>query len=67
YDSVGQAALTLAQLVEFFTIWVVDIYHNRKHGGLLGRTPLLRWQDLAGYGTRLPPSADDLDPLIALV
>jgi len=67
YDSVGQAALTLAQLIEFFTIWVVDIYHNRKHGGLLGRTPLQRWQDLIGYGTRLPPSADDLDPLIALV
>lgn len=67
YDSVGQAALTIAQIIEFFTIWVVDIYHNRRHGGLLGRTPLLRWEDLAGYGTRLPPSADDLDPLIALV
>jgi putative transposase len=67
YDSVGQAALTIAQIIELFTIWVVDIYHNREHGGLLGRTPLQRWQDLAGYGTRLPPSADDLDPLIALV
>ncbi|MCJ2142863.1 DDE-type integrase/transposase/recombinase [Methylobacterium sp. E-066] len=67
YDSVGQAALTLIQLIEFFTIWVVDIYHNRAHGGLLGRTPLQRWEDLAGYGTRLPPSADDLTPLIALV
>ncbi|KAA2235866.1 Mu transposase C-terminal domain-containing protein [Salinarimonas soli] len=67
YDSVGRAALTLAQLVELFTIWVVDIYHNRPHGGLLGRTPLQRWTDLQGYGVRLPPSAEDLTPLIALV
>ncbi|MBY0256994.1 DDE-type integrase/transposase/recombinase [Methylobacterium sp.] len=67
YDSVGLAALTLPQIVEYFTLWVVDIYHNREHGGLLGRTPLQRWQDLGGWGVRLPPSADDLDPLIALV
>lgn len=67
YDSVGRAAYTLPKLIELFTIWAVDIYHNRPHGGLLGRTPLQRWQDLAGMGVRLPPSADDLSPLISLV
>lgn len=67
YDSVGRAAYTLPKLIELFTVWVVDIYHNRPHGGLLGRTPLQRWQDLAGMGVRLPPSADDLSPLISLV
>ena len=67
YDSVGKAAYTMEKLIELFTLWVVDVYHNRPHGGLLGRTPLQRWQDLAGMGVRLPPSADDLSPLISLV
>ncbi len=67
YDSVGKAAYTMEKLIELFTVWVVDVYHNRPHGGLLGRTPLQRWQDVSGMGVRLPPSADDLSPLISLV
>jgi putative transposase len=67
YDSVGRAAFTIPKLVELFTIWVVDIYHNRPHRGLFGRTPLGRWEDLSGFGVRVPPSREELSPLIALV
>lgn len=67
YDSEGMARLTLDKTIEFFTRWLVDIYHQRPHGGLMGRTPLHRWQDLQDFGVRLPPDAADLDALIGLV
>ncbi|MBY0296767.1 MAG: Mu transposase C-terminal domain-containing protein [Methylobacterium sp.] len=67
YKSSAKAGDTVGQIVEKFTIWVVDIYHNRRHGGLLGQSPLSRWRDLEGFGVRLPPNADDLKPLLSLV
>lgn len=67
YPSEERAAYVTSFLIEQFTIWVVDVYHNEKYGGLLGRRPLQRWEDLSGYGVRLPPSADDLVSLLALV
>ncbi|BCB17123.1 Mu transposase C-terminal domain-containing protein [Bosea sp. ANAM02] len=67
YESEERAAFTLQELNDLFIIWLVDIYHNRQHGGLVGRTPLQQWNELSGMGVRLPPSADDLSPLISLV
>lgn len=67
YPAEALAHLTLEEVREAFLLWVVDYYHNRPHGGLLGVTPLTRWKELAGYGVRLPPQASDLDALIGLV
>ncbi len=67
YDSKGLAIMSQAKLEELFKIWVVDIYHNRPHAGLLGKTPLQAWEDLSGFGVRVPPKASDLDSLIGLV
>jgi putative transposase len=61
------ARMTLEQARDLFKLWVVDIYHNKPHGGLMGKTPLKRWEELKGFGVRLPPAAEDLDALIGLV
>jgi putative transposase len=67
YDSKGLAIMSQEKLEELFRIWVVDLYHNRPHAGLLGKTPLQAWEDLSGFGVRVPPKASDLDSLIGLV
>ncbi|CAH1661330.1 hypothetical protein BOSEA31B_12215 [Hyphomicrobiales bacterium] len=67
YDSKGLAIMSHQKLEELFKTWVVDIYHNRPHAGLLGKTPLQAWEDVSGYGVRVPPKASDLDALIGLV
>lgn len=67
YDTKGLAIMSQEKLEQLFQIWVVDIYHNRPHAGLLGKTPLQAWEDLSGFGVRVPPKASDLDSLIGLV
>ena len=59
--------MTLEQARKLFKLWLVDVYHNERHSGLLGKTPLERWQELSGFGVRLPPKAEDLVALIGLV
>lgn len=68
YPSEKLARMTLEEVDALFRIWLVDYYHNRPHSGLLGRTPLDAWEDLAdAYSVRLPPHVDDLQALIGLV
>lgn len=67
YPSEDRARLSIREVREAFVIWVVDYYHNRGHSGLLNVSPAARWEELSGYGVRLPPRASDLDALIALV
>jgi putative transposase len=67
YPSEGRATFTLEEINRLFARWVVDIYHNRPHHGLMGRTPLQRWDDLSGFGVRLPPTAAELFAILALV
>lgn len=67
YPSERRATFTLEEINRLFARWVVDIYHNRPHYGMMGRTPLQRWDDLSGFGVRLPPSAAELFAILALV
>ncbi|MCC2103293.1 MAG: DDE-type integrase/transposase/recombinase [Hyphomicrobiales bacterium] len=66
YDSEGRARLTLDEARQFFKLWLVDIYHNKPHSGLRGKTPLQRWDQLSGFGVRLPPNASDLLAFLGL-
>jgi len=43
YASEKRACLTLEDLCAVMVRWVVDIYHNTKHLGLGGLTPLQQW------------------------
>jgi putative transposase len=67
YPSERRATFTLEEINRLFARWAVDIYHNRPHHGLMGRTPLQRWDDLSGFGVRLPPTAVELFAILALV
>lgn len=45
YDSKDRACLDAEDLAFVLVRWVVDIYHNSAHEGLLGRTPLEQWEE----------------------
>jgi len=66
YQPGRHARMTLEVARQQLKLWITQIYHNKPHGGLWGKTPLQRWQELSGYGVRLPPKAEDLDVLLGL-
>ncbi len=68
YPAEQRAILTMAQVKHLFKVWVVMIYHNRDHAGLMKQAPIDKWRSLAKiWRPELPPSVEDLNPLIALV
>jgi putative transposase len=66
YDSVGRAAFTPAEISKLFGLWVIDIYHNRPHRGLMGRSPLQCWEDVSHFGVRLPPTAKEIAAAVSV-
>ncbi|SDH32220.1 MULTISPECIES: Mu transposase C-terminal domain-containing protein [Bosea] len=51
YDPVARVSLTLLELCDVITRWVLDIYHNTPHAGLKGETPANCWKRLVkAYG-----------------
>lgn len=51
YDPVARISLTLPELSDVITRWILDIYHNTPHGGLKGETPANCWKRLVkAYG-----------------
>ena len=66
YDSEGLATFTLDELTRRITLWIVDVYHNRPNGGLLGMTPLQAWDALKELGVGLPAKVTDLDALLSM-
>lgn len=45
YDAENNAAIDLKTLNKLILKWIVEIYHNRPHKGLLGKTPLEVWTE----------------------
>lgn len=66
YDGEGLATFTLDDLTRRITLWIVDVYHNRPNGGLLGMTPLQAWNSLKELGVGLPAKVTDLDALLSM-
>ncbi|WP_319557976.1 Mu transposase C-terminal domain-containing protein [Thiomicrorhabdus sp.] len=63
YDSEGNAVLTLSDLEEWLTVYIVGVYHNRVHSAL-GMSPLFKYKEgLLGDGENpgkgLPPKILD--------
>lgn len=54
YDTEGRAVLTDDQLALIFIRFIVDVYHQTQHHGLLGETPSNALERLGGT-TGLPP------------
>lgn len=55
FDSKGAASLTDDQLALILVRYIVDVYHNRPHEGLLGETPADAWERLKNRYTMLAP------------
>ena len=48
YPSEELASLSDEALMQILILHIVDVYHNRPHGGLDGETPRARWKRLVG-------------------
>lgn len=55
FDSEGTATLTDDMLAMMLVRYVVDVYHNRPHEGLLGETPNDAWERLSRRYPMCPP------------
>jgi putative transposase len=60
YDSEARAAYTVKELKERFGKYIIDVYHNRKHAGLLNMSPLEKWRSMSSMGVRVPPKYSDI-------
>lgn len=63
YDPAKHAVMTLAELEEWLTIQIVDIYHKKRHDGIK-EPPLSRWEralvgDDLTVGLGLPEAVED--------
>lgn len=54
FDPGKHAALTDDELTQILVLFVVDVYHNREHGGLHGETPANCWKRLSETHTSVP-------------
>jgi putative transposase len=62
------AVVTLDELRAFTLLYIVDVYNNRPHRALAGRSPQDLYDEMAGQqGMRLPPPADELAALTSPV
>ncbi|MBU2958907.1 DDE-type integrase/transposase/recombinase [Paracoccus sp. 1_MG-2023] len=43
-DPAARVSLTLDEFLHWLVRWIVDIYHNTAHDGLLGHTPAKAWK-----------------------
>jgi putative transposase len=67
FDPVKHACVEYSKLKEIITMWIVDVYHQDFHEGIL-TTPSAKWQQLRQKDPmRLPPSADVFDAIVGLV
>lgn len=68
YDSVQKACISLNELEKALTLFLVDIYAERRHRGLNG-VPARRWERswTGDFIPRLPPSRDELMILLGKV
>lgn len=65
YPAEERACLTLQELEALVLRWVVDVYHQKPHRGLYGKTPAEVWR--AGETERTPRLPNDLDALEAVL
>lgn len=59
YDAAAHAMMDVKELERLMIRYIVDVYHNTKHGGLGDQTPRNKWKELhAEWGVRPSPDAD---------
>ena len=66
YPSEDKAVFTLAQATQVIAMWIVDVYHQRRHRST-GQTPQDRWNRQLGIvSIELPAHPEKLDVLVGI-
>jgi len=66
YPSEQKAVFTLAQTTQAIAMWIVDIYHQRRHRST-GETPQVRWDRQLGFvSIEFPAHPEKLDVLVGI-
>lgn len=55
YDGQVMAAVTFEEIYKLSILYIVDVYHHRRHRGLEGGTPYAAWKRLAAEHGFAPP------------
>lgn len=67
YDAEENAAIDNKTLHKLIVKWIVEIYHNRPHKGLNGKTPLEVWTEkIQGMVLELPANPQLLDVITGI-
>ena len=62
FKSEDEAVLTLEELDRIIHVWICNVYHQRPHRGLAGKTPLEVWNsDVLIYPPQLKMSPQEID------
>jgi putative transposase len=62
FKAEDEACLTLAELDRMIHVWICQVYHQRRHAGLDGRTPIAVWRESAAvFPPQLKANSEDLD------
>lgn len=62
FKSEDEAVLTLEELDRVIHVWICNVYHQRPHRGLAGKTPLEVWNsDAQVYPPQLKMSPQEVD------
>lgn len=66
YESEKRACFTMDSLNALVLRWIVDIYHNKPHRGLRGKTPSQVWAEQISHRVvHLPVDLDQLEAVLA--
>lgn len=66
YPSEKLACLTFYDFERTLVTWIVEIYHNKKHRSLKGKSPLQQWKALQSKrNLHLPADLDDLEAMLS--
>lgn len=66
YPSEKKAVFTLAQTTQAIAMWIVDIYHQRRHRSI-GESPHARWErQLSSVSIEFPAHPEKLDVLVGI-
>lgn len=66
YPSEAKACFTLEALDKNLLFWIVEIYHQKPHRGLAGKSPIQHWKALHSIRPmHLPVDLDDLEAMLA--
>jgi putative transposase len=67
YDPAKNAIIDFETLLEITHKWIIDVYHQKEHGGI-NNIPALAWKaGVEEFPPALPPNRDELEVLLGMI